>query len=273
MTRTTSVKKLPLIVSLYLLVGFCVICLSQTPREIDRTENKRKEENASFKKDLLKVAKEYKKYGRVDDQARWAPTDCQFPAPSVGRLSQSKDSKTHGRKIYFLFAKQRYAYIDLTRKKTASAKRKIVKELRELTDSKTVSPGQVIVKEAWKPKEIDKTKVPTFQKGFKEDLLEESKSKFGGRYFPYAHQDGKYFAAEKKAGLFIMIKYDPKTPGTDRGWIYGLVDAEGKKVKAVGKLESCMKCHRMAKHDRLFGLNEKTEFSTSALEWSPFLKK
>jgi hypothetical protein len=61
------------------------------------------------------------------------------------------------------------------------------------------------------------------------------------------------YKAAKPAGLFVMMKLDPKTPGTDAGWVYGTLSADGKAVTAAGKVESCMKCHQDAKHDRLFG--------------------
>jgi hypothetical protein len=51
-----------------------------------------------------------------------------------------------------------------------------------------------------------------------------------------------------------MFKLDPSTPGTDRGWAYGTVTADGKQVTSAGRVESCMRCHRKAPHDRLFGL-------------------
>jgi hypothetical protein len=54
-----------------------------------------------------------------------------------------------------------------------------------------------------------------------------------------------------------MFKVDPKTKDTDNGWVYGTVTADGKKVTSSGKVESCMKCHQDAPHDRVFGLPEK----------------
>lgn len=56
-----------------------------------------------------------------------------------------------------------------------------------------------------------------------------------------------------RSDLFIMAKLDPKTAGTDQGWVYGTVTPDGKTVTAAGRVESCMKCHQAARHDRLFG--------------------
>src|SRR5436190_351218 len=69
-----------------------------------------------------------------------------------------------------------------------------------------------------------------------------------------ARKGDKLFKATKQADLFIMFKLDPKTPGTDNGWVYGTVTPDGKTVTSAGRVESCMKCHQDAKADRLFGL-------------------
>ena len=73
-------------------------------------------------------------------------------------------------------------------------------------------------------------------------------------FHPYAvGKDGKTYKAAKKGDLFIMMKVDPKTPGTDNGWIYGTVTADGTTVTSAGKVSSCIKCHE-TKEERLFGV-------------------
>lgn len=57
-----------------------------------------------------------------------------------------------------------------------------------------------------------------------------------------------------KNALFIMAKLDSKTKGTDDGWIYGTVTADGKTVTSSGRVETCMSCHTSAPHGRLFGV-------------------
>ncbi|MBX9693201.1 MAG: cytochrome P460 family protein, partial [Cyanobacteria bacterium] len=89
--------------------------------------------DSKFHKRLLEIAAEYESYGKVDDMARWAPWLCAMPAPPKARLSKSKDSGTHGKKLYYLFAKHRDSYMQ-----TESGKE-----------------GQVIVKEAWLPPSAD----------------------------------------------------------------------------------------------------------------------
>jgi hypothetical protein len=57
-----------------------------------------------------------------------------------------------------------------------------------------------------------------------------------------------------KAALFVMFKTDAKTAGTDQGWVYGTLSADGKQVTSAGRIESCMGCHENARHDRLLGM-------------------
>ena len=174
--------------------------------------------DAAFHSALLNIAKEYASYGRVDDEARWAPYLCRTPNPSVARISASKDSDTHGSKLYFLFVKQRDAYLKLGEQSV-----------------------QVIVKEGWTPKEVPPDTKTVAQPG--------------EHYVPFAKKDGKVFHADSKSALFIMYKLDPKTAGTDDGWVYGTVTSDGKTVTSAGRVSSCMGCHQEAKVDRLFGLS------------------
>jgi hypothetical protein len=85
-------------------------------------------------------------------------------------------------------------------------------------EDEPVAEGQAIVKEAWRADEHAAT--PTLG---------------------------------AKVGLFVMVKLDPKTEGTDEGWIYGCVSPAGE-ITAAGKIASCARCHALAKHERLYGL-------------------
>src|SRR5262245_6052332 len=49
-----------------------------------------------FHAQLKKIATEYRDFGRVDDEMRWAPYLCRMPMPGVAHVSGSKDDKTHG---------------------------------------------------------------------------------------------------------------------------------------------------------------------------------
>lgn len=183
--------------------------------------NQKAVNDPKFHKQLLEIAAEYEKYSKVDDMSRWAPGLCMIPPPPKPRLSHSKDSGTHGRKLYYLYAKHRNAYMD-NEKETA---------------------GQVVVKEAWAPPTAADVK-------FIDDQIEEAKRT--RQPIPYFKPD----ALGPKSGLFIMFKADSKTPDTDEGWIYGTVMPDGKTVTSSGRVESCMSCHVSAPHGRLFGLQK-----------------
>jgi hypothetical protein len=95
---------------------------------------------------LVEAAGKYAAYGRVDDRARWAPAACAAPVEEPPRLSASRDAETHGRKLYYLFARNREAY-------------RIFRELPQPV-------GQVLVKESWHPADASPTKNPkTGEKG------------------------------------------------------------------------------------------------------------
>lgn len=93
------------------------------------SKEKKATNDRHFHKTLLEIASEYKSYGKVDDMAKWAPWQCAAPPPPVARRSQSRDPNTHGRKLYFLFARDRNDYIAKENPKV----------------------GQTIVKESWIP--------------------------------------------------------------------------------------------------------------------------
>jgi hypothetical protein len=181
----------------------------------------------AFHDKLLQVAKEYRGYELVDGTGRWSPVACSLPfSAPVARFSASKDEETHGRKIYLLYARQ-------------------VVDIRSYVQpGKPAAVGQVVVKESWKPEAIDPKEEKDLP-AFKE---------FGNRGVPSAREDGKTYYATEKKGLFVMLKLDPKTPGTDDGWVYGTVTPDGKRVTSAGKVASCMRCHQQARNDRLFGL-------------------
>lgn len=179
---------------------------------------------------LLAVAKNYVDWGRVDDETRWAPELCRLPNAAIARDSQSDDAKTHGQKLYMLFAKDRAAYL--------------------ATRQKANPVGQVLVKQSWTPLEVPDDGLPLQQKA----VHSPRKQGFGDSFVPFVRRDGKLFKASEQAELFIMMKLDPATPDTDHGWVYGTVTPDGSKVTSAGKIQSCMRCHTKDTTDRLFGL-------------------
>ncbi len=196
-----------------------------------------------FQNDLLKLAGDYKDWGRIDDEMRWAPTLCRAPNPGRAHVSASADEKTHGQKLYSLLTKQRSDYLALAK-------------------NQSVPTGFAIVKQSWLPEEItdpkEKRAAPLDRTKVIRTPGPKGSSTFSGddHFYPYAANGDKVFKATKQADLFVMLKLDPKTPGTDNGWVYATLTPDGKKVTAAGKIESCMKCHEKAPFDRLFGLKK-----------------
>ena len=232
-------------------------------------------DTAKWKARLGEIAREYVKYGRADRQYRQAPADCRGPGgpPSI-HPSESKDQHTHGMKLYTVFSTHvNWDKFGMARRPTYMPPLLPVDEKSidhndplwyAKLKRKPAPIGQVIVKESWIPKEIS---VEVFTKlnqtAFRETgpvrTIEEKRFgdsifDYGDQLLPFVSQKGKYYQAEKKAGLFIMMKLDPKTPGTDEGWVYGTIADDLKTVTSVGKVEKCMKCHQEAINDRLIGL-------------------
>ncbi|MBI3854534.1 MAG: cytochrome P460 family protein [Planctomycetes bacterium] len=77
------------------------------------------------------AALDYASFGKVDDLVRRAPTLCDAPPPPPPRISASRDPETHGRKLYYLYAKKQDEY----------------RSFRELPQPL----GQILVKESWTP--------------------------------------------------------------------------------------------------------------------------
>lgn len=203
--------------------------------ESAETTRRQPESAIAFETELRQASKEYKAWGRVDDEARWAPLYCRMPNPGAARFSVSKDEETHGQKLYSLFAKKHDAYVGVAKSKAAPV-------------------GQVIVKESWIPEEMADMKPGETDR--KKIIVSGRETETQDHFYPYASKDGKVFKASKQSGLYIMMKLDPKTAGTDEGWVYGTLSADGKQVTSAGKVVSCMKCHQDAKYDRQFGLGK-----------------
>ena len=176
--------------------------------------------DARFASAIRAAAKPYQQWGRVDERPNVAPMMCDMPRPehygSKGqvRMSEAEESP-HGKKLYYLWASDRAAYIK-TEVKTGFA---IVKE------SFAAMPGTK------KPA----THPPNFETPL-HDTIE---------------VDGKPLTTGAAKGLYVMTKVGGE--GTDEGWIYGTISTDGV-VTSAGRVATCMGCHEDAPHDRLFGL-------------------
>lgn len=201
---------------------------------------------------LLEAAKKYAAWDEVDNLARWAPTLCSLPPAPRARMSAAEAKGGHSRKIYFLFAKDRDAYLAATAKKP-----------------KEQPIGQILVKQAHAPVAVDK--LPPYPKRIgglvpartetgatnenaapTEGETNKPKLVFKGRD-PYVKDGEKVYRAGEINGLFVMMKLDPKTAGTDQGWVYGTINPKTNSITAAGRIQSCMKCHKDAATDRMFG--------------------
>lgn len=177
---------------------------------------------------LLEIANSYKNYPRFNDHLVVGPTLCapgftSSDTKPMMRVSASQDSTTHGRKVYWLYVKEAAP---------GSAPGDYV------AAGKPNPIGQVTVKESWVAEEVKPG-----DKNADTSAL--------------AYHNGRTYHAGTRADLFIMYKLDPQTPGTDQGWVYGTVSADGKTVTSAGRLDNCIQCHKDAPHDRLFGMVRK----------------
>lgn len=186
-----------------------------------------------FVADLQKVYADYKGWGRVDDELRFAPWLCRMPEPGMARISAA-DHGAHGRKLYSLFAREHGAYLRLGRE-TAAPEKPVL---------------QAVVKESYFPEDAGANPVPrhAWQRAAQNGPLGE-----GDHFWPYARgEGGKVVKAGAVAGLFVVLERPAGTPGTDDGFVYGTMTPTGE-ITSAGKVGPCMGCHEKAKHRRLFG--------------------
>jgi hypothetical protein len=202
-----------------------------------------------FEKRMLEIARTYESYDHGNVTMLIAIPQCTFDLTTPDGIFESRepvevstsgDASTHGKKLYLLFAKFPLP--------VAGRKMKLPKN----------PVGQAVVKEAWIPEEVEDTgkPLPLIRRQLK-GVKPNHRVWHLETYVPYARTGGHLYHAKEKAGLFIMFKTDPNTPGTDEGWVYGTVTPDEKKVLSAGKVKSCMDCHRLAPYDRLFGLAKK----------------
>jgi hypothetical protein len=181
--------------------------------------------------EVRSVVVDYERWGRVDDEARWAPWLCRIPMAATAYISESDDADTHGHKLYTLYAMDAEAY---------GARRS------DGGPSRLAGLSQVIVKESFAPVPLDDVHDAKLERG--------ANGAMGMQRLRPAERDGRRFVAGERKGLFIMMKTEGSTEGTDAGWVYATVDPDMITVTAVGAIGSCMGCHAEAGDDRLFGL-------------------
>ncbi|KYF71276.1 hypothetical protein BE17_31890 [Sorangium cellulosum] len=187
--------------------------------------------DARFVPLIASAFRDYKAWGRVDDELRWAPWLCRLPLPGRTRMSDAEDGG-HARKLYSVFARNHDAY-------------PLVQ-----TEAPVSQPvGQVLVKESYHPELVDKApEFPSHQ-----PLPSSDPSRPSDHFDPYVRDGDRTYRATRFAGAYVVLKVAPETPGTDAGWVYGTVTPEGE-VTSAGRVASCMGCHVSARHERVFGI-------------------
>lgn len=188
----------------------------------------------AFEADLLRIAKEYRTWTRVSDQPARSPTDCRPPVATNGVLkSESEDASSHGRKLYFLFAKDPDTY-------RAAGIELVDEGARAALANRLV--GQALVKESWHQAVVRTAEAPK---------LDPRNSDPHKASVEYADRGEYAYRTGEQADLFVMYKLAPATPGTDQGWVYGTVSPDGGRVTSSGRVASCMRCHDESTRDHL----------------------
>jgi hypothetical protein len=200
---------------------------------------------------LLSAAREYANWGRVDELPNLAPELCRAPMgldygyPSHARLSRDAESP-HGRKLYYLFAGNERA-----------ARDRYLGLGRPDGSRDAVPVGFTIVKQSWTTKVVPVAAAANPSNPAPEGIAAgmDLVSSDPPTPIDFVEHEGQRLKTHMQADLYVMKKVGPpETPGTDLGWIYGTLTADGTKVTSAGRVEQCMGCHEVAPHERLFGL-------------------
>lgn len=185
-----------------------------------------------FVADLQAVYADYKGWGRVDDELRFAPWLCRMPEPGMAHVSAAEQG-AHGRKLYSLFARDHAGYVALGK-----------------DGAKPAKGLQAVVKESYLPEEITGEPIPRHAWN---RAAQEGPLGAGDHFWPYARgEGGKLVKAGAVAGLFVVLEKPAGTPGTDDGFVYGTMTPSGE-ITSAGKVGPCLACHEKAKHRRFFG--------------------
>ncbi len=210
-----------------------------TPPNAELAPDRRK----AVEEELRKIAQGYKKYSRVsDDRVGWAPESCIGPPPPSVKETAAPQGSPHGRKLYFLYARDEKAYLEMSGN-----------HWRPRITSYMNPVGQIVVKEAFVPvtAESERARYTELENVMDRRNHDSAEAR---EYERYTEDDaGKLHKAGDLSGLFVMLKLDPRTPGTDQGWVYATLDKDLTTITSLGVIESCMNCHKQTNRDRLYG--------------------
>jgi hypothetical protein len=204
-------------------------------------------ERAKVEEQLRTIAKEYKAYRRVSAELHWSPAMCRMPEAPAVKLSAAPDGSPHGRKLYFLYARDGDAYDTMSR-------HGLDDKNQPVADAPACSNpvGQAVVKEAFTP--VPAASELDHYKELKQLFYADPKGPSTKELERYAHDDhDELVRAGDLAALFVMLKLEPATKGTDRGWVYATINPDLSTITSMGVIESCMNCHEQTDRDRLYG--------------------
>lgn len=191
--------------------------------------------DARFVADVQQAFAEYKAWGRVDDEMRWAPFLCRMPQPGRPTMSAAEGEGGHARKLYSLFARDHEAYVSLGNP--------------DAPRTRPSSP-QIVAKESYLPELVAS---PGKEQDPNAGSALSSAGPEGDHFHPYARgEDGQVYRASTLVGVYFVIEKPGELLGTDDGFVYGTVTPAGE-VTSAGRVASCMGCHAQAKHGKLFG--------------------
>lgn len=201
--------------------------------------------------DVLAAAASYLQWGGpVDFQLRFGPTLCMIP-PLEPRFSESDPSGPHAEKLYFVHAADARSYAGVDYGSESEGGFLMPDSGWDLEGRSPSLPefegdwSQVLVKEAFAPL-LSGGEASELSHPFDDSEL------FVNEVLP-AERDGEEWVPGDFVGLYLMLRTSRETPGTDEGWVYATVQADGA-VSAYGQIPSCVACHRRAGPDRMFGL-------------------
>jgi hypothetical protein len=201
--------------------------------------------------DVLAAASGYMDWGGpVDFQLRFGPTLCMIP-PLEPRFSESDPSGPHAEKLYLIHASDARSYAGVDYSSQGEGGFLVPDSNLDFGSRAPSLPdfecdwSQVLVKEAF---------APSLYAG--EEAEQSHPFDDGGQFKSWvqpAERDGEQWVPGEFVGLYLMLRTERETPGTDEGWVYATVQADGA-VTAYGQIQSCVACHRRAGSGRMFGL-------------------
>lgn len=207
------------------------------------------ERTRALEDQLRAIAREYTGYARVSSHLNWSPQMCRTPGPPTARMSAAPDGSPHGRKLYTLYARDRDAYLAMSfrwlfERPTAPG---------APSSEPIINPvGQVVVKQAFTPEPADELRA-RYDAWQGRSCNADEAAQWRDVESCALGDDGHLYRAGPLAALFVMLKLEPGTPGTDNGWVYATIGPDLTTITSMGAIESCVQCHRQTDRDRLYG--------------------